>query len=495
MKMKLVGSAVAMAVLMAGCTQAPETSPLTYDLVINQGRVIDPETNTDKIMNIGIKNGVIETLTNDSLSGERIIDADGMIVGPGFIDLHTHSGLPFGALLQIRDGATTALELEAGAYPASDYGNFLRSAPYLNFGASVSHALIRVGVIEGETKGWFMDEDGTLVPEEGYERIATTEEVELMRNIIVEELKAGGLGIGFLLDYMSPAVSDEELRMIFEVAAEHDAVIWAHIRRGVNGDIQPLLDVLDVAVETGAPLHICHINANAMGAIGDWMEVIDNANADGADITMEIFPYTAGSTFISADVFDRDWKTIFDISYEDVQWAETGEYFTEDTWYKMRKERPDGMIIHHYMQEDWLREAMVHPDMIIATDAMPALNANLKSAPNGAGSYTRVLAQYVRDEGVISLNDAFYKSSYLPAKRLEGVAPVFTKKGRVQEGAHADLLIFDIDNINSAASYTDPFVEATGYSYVMIEGEIVLENDELTLNAPGRNLLGTTPAE
>ena len=136
-----------------------------------------------------------------------------------------------------------------------------------------------------------------------------------------EGLDNGPLGIGFVLDYMSPAISDEELRMIFEVAAKNDTVVWAHIRRGMNGDIQPLLDLIPLATELGVKLYICHINANAMGAVGEWLKAIDEANANGADISTEIFPYTVGSTTIRADVFDRDWQTIFGITYEDVQWG------------------------------------------------------------------------------------------------------------------------------------------------------------------------------
>ncbi|WP_413112893.1 amidohydrolase family protein [Thaumasiovibrio sp. DFM-14] len=492
MHFKLAGSA-ALCLALVGCGSVDTVDAVNYDLVINQGRVIDPETKTDQILNIGIKDGTIQTLTTQPLSGEREIDATGKIVGPGFIDLHTHSGLPFGARLQTRDGVTTALELEAGAFPVTEYGNFLRFAPHINYGASVAHYAIRTQVIEGREMPWLVGEEGVMVPGRAFIQQATSEEVEQMRALLIEGIEQGGLGIGLLLDYMTQAVTDEELRMIFEVAAEYEAPIWAHIRRGVNGDIQPLYDVLDLAVETGAPLHFSHINANAMGEVGNWLAVIDEANKNGADVTMEVFPYTAGSTSISADVFDRDWKTVFNISYEDVQWAETGEFFTEETWYQKRQERPDGIIIHHYMKEEWLQEAMQHPKMMIATDAMPSFSAEQRAAPNGAGTYSRLLTNYVRDEKVLTLTEAFAKGSYYPAQRLEGVAPVFSKKGRVQEGAHADLLIFDLDKLSSNATYTDPYQPATGYDYIMIEGQIVVEHDEMTDATPGRPLLGNTP--
>lgn len=479
---------IASSVALAGCGPQAQ-DPTQYDLVIKQGRVIDPASNTDKILNLGIKDGTIVSLSEGKLSGIKELDATGKVVSPGFIDLHTHSPFPFGARLQVKDGVTTALDLEAGAFPLDQYGAFFaeKGAPN-NYGASVGHYAIRIKVIEGNDQPYAVTEYGAMVPGLAFTQQATHEQIEEMRKLLNEGVDQGGLGIGFLLDYMNSAVSEEELRMIFEVAKERNVPVWAHVRRGINGDIQPLLDVLDIAVELKAPLHISHINANAMGNIENWMKAIDDANAKGADVTMEVFPYTAGSTSISADVFSRDWQTIFGITYGDVQWAETGELFTKKSWEEKRKQRPDSMVIHHYMKEEWLRKALVHPEMIVATDAMPALNASVKSAPNGAGSYTRLLAKYVRDEGVISLMDAVAKGSYFPARRLEESAPIFAKKGRIQEGADADILVFDLEKLQSNAKYTDPYLESTGYDYVVVNGQVVIDHDKDTRARPGQHL-------
>jgi N-acyl-D-aspartate/D-glutamate deacylase len=325
-----------------------------------------------------------------------------------------------------------------------------------------------------------------MVPGIAFQKQATDEQIETMRKMIHAGIDDGGMGIGFLLDYMSPAIREEELRMIFSVAKERNVVVWTHIRRGINGDIQPLKDLIRIAAEIGSALHICHINANAMGEIQKWMEVIDEANRKGADISAEIFPYTAGSTSISADVFNRDWQKIFGITYKDVQWAETGEYFTAESWEEKRRTRPDGIIIHHYMKEDWLKIALKHPNMIIATDAMPAMNEEKKAAPNGASSYTRLLAKYVRDEKVLTIEEAFSKGSYYPARRLEKSAPRFANKGRIQKGADADLLIFDIANIKVNASYLEPFKKSSGWDYVIVGGKVVFEHGTDTGARPGQ---------
>ncbi|WP_050604428.1 amidohydrolase family protein [Ruegeria sp. 6PALISEP08] len=456
-----------------------------YDLVIENGRVLDPATGSDRVLNIGIADGEIVTLSDDDLNGKREIDASGHIVAPGFIDLHTHSPFPFGELLQVKDGVTTSLDLEAGAWPVAEYGEFIRGQARANYGSSVGHFAIRIKVIEGKDQPWIVTETGQAVPGAAFSQIATPEQIEEMRTLLQQGLDNGGLGIGFLLDYMSPAISDEELRMIFEVAAENDTVVWAHIRRGINGDIQPLLDLLPLAQELGVKLHICHINANAMGNVGNWLTAIDEANTEGADISAEIFPYTAGSTTIKADVFDRDWQTIFGITYEDVQWAETGEWFTEESWNRIREERPDSSIIHHYMKEEWLTEALQWPDMMVATDAMPTFDSSIKSAPNGAGSYTRLLARFVRELEVFDTMEAFRRGSYLPAARLAEFAPVFEQKGRVKEGADADLVIFKLENLRDNARYTDPFREATGWDYVIVGGEVVVEAGDPTGATPG----------
>lgn len=221
------------------------------------------------------------------------------------------------------------------------------------------------------------------------------------------------------------------------------------------------------------------------------MKAIDQANQDGADVTAEVFPYTAGSTTISADVFNRNWQEVFGITYGDVQWAETGEYFTRETWEEKRKNRPDGMIVHHYMKEDWLKIGLQYPHMMIATDAMPSIKWENKSNPNVAGSFTRLLAKYVRDEKVLSLNDAIAKGSYYPARRLESFAPSFKKKGRIQVGADADLLVYELGNLRDQATYTEPFQESKGWDYVVVGGEIVVVDGKDTGARPGQRLLST----
>ena len=449
---------------------------LVYDLVIHNGRLIDPDSRTDSILNIAINADTIAAISSKKLQGKKMIDAQNLVVAPGFIDLHSHTPTPLGQYFQLKDGVTTALDLEAGAFPQSGYGAFLKKGAHINHGASVGYFAIRIKVIEGKEESYIFSEKGAIHPEIAFTQKATPTQIEEMRKLLNQGLGEGGIGIGLLLDYMSSAVSPEELKMIFEVAAERNAPIWVHIRRGVQGDPAGLEEVIELSQALKAPVHICHLQANAMGAIASWLEKIEAANQNGADISMEMYPYTAGSTSISADVFSRDWQNIFGITYKDVQWSDTGEFLTKATWEKYRKEQPTGAIIHHYGNETWNRIGLQHPQVMIASDAMPVISRDKKVTPRGIGTFSKILAKYVREEKLMTLSEAIAKMSYLPAKRLETIAPRFVKKGRIAIGADADLVVFDLTKIQDNGTYENPYQESTGMEFVFIGGKQVIEN-------------------
>lgn len=143
------------------------------------------------------------------------------------------------------------------------------------------------------------------------------------------------------------------------------------------------------------------------------------------------------------------------------------------------------MIIHHYMKDDWIKTGLKYPTMMVGSDGMPAITMEVKSNPNLTSSFTRLLTYYVRDEKTISINDAIAKASYYPARRLQSFAPAFKNKGRIQEGADADILIFNLENLKVNATYTEPYQASTGWDYVIVNGQIAVEDDKLTNNRAG----------
>ncbi|MGB2419587.1 MAG: amidohydrolase family protein, partial [Luminiphilus sp.] len=434
--------------LLAACGQAPPP----YDVAINNGRVIDPENRLDAVRSIGIRAGKIEAISKTPLEAADVVDASGLVVSPGFINLHSHSVAEPGYRLELLDGVTTVLELEAGGFPIARFGQQLGDAPLTHFGASVGHAWIRMQVVDPDALEELAATGKLDMSGAAFTQIATSAQRQKMERMLETELAAGGLGIGFLLDYMTRAVDEAERDMIFAVAARHGAPVFVHVRRGIDGDPAGLLEVIEAAERYGAAVHICHLNASAMSGVDDWLDKIDAARARGVDVTTEMFPWTSGSAAISSDVFSRNWREIFAIDYTDVQWAETGEWLTEETFQAYRETRPDGQTMHHYIREEWNRLAIQRPHVMVASDAMPLLGYDRKVVPNGAGTSARILGQYVRDEGLLSLSDAIARLSLYPAQRMERIAPAFARKGRVSIGADADIVVFDPRTVAAEAS-------------------------------------------
>ena len=484
--------------LMASMAQAKTITSDVFDTVIEGGRVMDPETNFDGIANIGIRRGKITHISTERLKANRIIDARGLVVSPGFIDIHSHTPTRLGEHLSVLDGITTQLDLEAGSYPPTDYGYQYKAGAQLHYGSSVGHFAIRGLVMDNSTQNYFFSEDGLLsLGGAMWSQPATPAQVNEMREHLRNGLQLGGLGIGVLLDYMTEAVTESELSMIFATAAEYDTPVYVHVRRGMPGDPTGLDEVIALAERHGVATLICHITHSAMGGIGVWLSKIDAANSRGARITTETLSYLAGGTSIAADVFvNRDWRAIFDIDYENVQWVPTGEWLDEKRFLQYQREFPTSSINHHYVKEEWLVEALKWPGMMVSTDALPAFDLEVKTNPNIAGTYAHFLGRYVRDLGVMPLMDGLRRITLLPAQWLSQASSVFETKGRIQVGADADLVIFDSETIAARAEYGDPYQPSVGIAHVLVAGRpVVVNGSQVEGRYPGQHLLTPLDAE
>ena len=481
-----------------------------FNLAINHGRVIDPESGLDAVRHIGIVDGKITTISEQPLEAETVIDATNLVVSPGFIDIHTHSPTPLGQYYQAFDGVTTALELEAGFSPLLEYGSQIKEQPLINYGASAGYIANRIKVKNGlmisdamadptpvGLKGWitalkfFLTDFDTALSASLYEK-ATEDELATLRELLLSNLDNGALGIGLALDYFSDAIEETEMRMIFEVAAERSAPIFIHIRRGVDGDPSGLREVIGLAKTHGASIHICHITHNAISNLELFFDEIKAARVQGVDITTEVLPDNAGSALISSAVFGRDWQTIFNISYEDVEWAATGERFDKAMWDEYYAEHPDGQVIHHYLKEEWTQRAVQEPGVIFASDLLPMQSKDKKVAPRN-GTFSKILARYVREEQLLDLTTALSKMTLLPAQRLEAQAPRFKRKGRIQQAMDADITIFDPQKIQDHATYQNPYQEATGISHVIVNGQAIISDGKQVEGVfPEQRLLSTS---
>jgi N-acyl-D-aspartate/D-glutamate deacylase len=448
----------------------PVSAQETYDIVIQGGRVMDPESGLDAIRDVGIRNGKIVKVSKDSLNGKQIIDASLLVVAPGFIDLHEHGQEPRNYEFQAHDGVTTSLELELGTADVAAWYAQREKKSLINFGVSVGHILARMKVLN--------DPGPSLPTGDAAHRVATPEELSQIESEIARGLNQGALGVGMGINYTEGA-SREEIVEVFRVAARHKAPVYVHARNaGIqhpNNGLAGLEEVIAAAVSTGAPLHFVHITSMGLKITPQLIAMVKGAQAHGLDVTTECYPYTAASTGLESAIFAAGWQERLGIGYPEIQWAETGERLTEQTFNEYRKK--GGVVVIHAIPEEAARAAVSDPIVMIASDGMPITGA--KVHPRGQGTFSRVLGHYVREEKALDLMTALKKMTLMPAQRLEKRAPVFLNKGRIREGADADITIFDPDRVIDKATFEEPLQNSEGIQFVLVNGTVIIRNGEI----------------
>jgi dihydroorotase len=439
---------------------------------------MDPASERDGVANVGVTNGRIAAITTRAITGKDTIDAAGLIVAPGFIDIHDHGQDDENYCYKARDGVTTALEMEVGANPVDSWYKARESKALINFGATSGHIPARMAVMHDT--GAFLPRDNAVT------RAATPGEVAETLNAVRVGLDQHALGIGMGIAYM-PRTSREEILDIFRLSAQRHAPIYVHMRN--PGPVEPgvvdsLQEVIGDAAVTGASLHIVHITSMAFRQTPLALEMIDGAKKRGLDVTTECYPYTAGQTQLESAVFDPGWQERLGISYGDLQWTATGERLTAETFAKYRKQ--GGPVVIHSIPEDMVRLALSHPGVIVASDGWLV---NGKGHPRAAGTYARVLGRYVREQKTLPLMEALRRMTILPAERVG-----LPKKGRLQEGADADITIFDAARVIDKATYDQPAQYSEGIPYVIVNGVPVVRKGQLLSGSfPGSGVRAGAP--
>ena len=483
-----------------------------WDLVLRGGRVIDPESGLDAVRDVAVADGRVVAvgtgLTARAARGD--VDVAGQVVTAGFIDLHSHVGDLGGLRLQALDGVTTALELEAGVTPvAQAYHRAAEQGRPINYGFAASWALARMEAVAGlppdASPGAFM----ARISDPAWQGPAEPAQVSTLLARLADDLAEGALGIGVLLGY-APAASPAEYLRVAGLAADAGMPTFTHARDLIEMVPATLADgaeeIVRAAAETGAHMHYCHVNSTSLRHIDRVLGLVARAQAAGSRVTTEAYPYGSGMTGIGAAFLAPERLAERSLSPSSLTYAPTGERVASAARLReLRQADPGGLAIIDMLREDdpadraLLMRSLTFPGAIVARGAMPLtwtappadplawpLPPTAITHPRTAGTFSRAVRLLAR-EGPLSLAQVLAKCSLDPARLLQDRVPALRRKGRVQPGADADLVIFDPAAITDRASYRHSTRPAAGIRHVLVNGAFVVQDGGIVADArPGR---------
>src|SRR5215471_11709960 len=454
-----------------------------YDIVLEGGRVMDPETNLDAIRNVGIREGKIARISSEPLSGARVIDAGGRIVAPGFIDLHQHGQDLASQRVKAFDGVATALEMEIGVPDVAQFVKSKEGHSPIHFGTTASHVAAR-SLIFGSPLP-----DGTILPKSGpaTDQLATPQQIDRIEQRLRDQFDAGALGLGMGIQY-TPGATRLEVIDMFRTAAERKLPVYTHLRS--LGRIEPgsaieaVEEVIGASAISGAPLHIVHVNSTCLRDTFECLSMIAGARARGLDVTTEAYPYIAGMTAINSALFNPGWKERLGIDYSDLVIPDTGEHLTKERFDELHTSGTQKWVLVFANTQEMVDKTIPNPLIMIASDGA-------EGHPRNAGTYSRVLAQYVREKKVLTLMEALRKMTLMPAQMLERSTSEGRRKGRLQEGADADVVAFDPQTIADRSTFAKPMEPSVGVKYLVVGGTPLIEDGKMVEGVfPGKAIVG-----
>jgi len=444
-------------------------------IVINGGYIIDPANKIASKLNIAIENGKIVEISNKVLEGDRCINAKGQIVAPGFIDCHMHED-PYHieedmfdiSILEcmLKMGITTAIGGNCGVGP-SDIPKYMEAVDRIGIPINLS-LLLPHGTLR------------RLVSLDNKYEPATEDQIKRMRETAEEYLGLGLLGISYGIRYI-PGLNTDELMEISSTCKKDNKIVAAHIRDDAKNVIPALEELISIGQELDIPIQVSHIGSMAAyGQMDEFLSLVDYHSTNGMDISMDCYPYNAFSTGIGQTTYDDGFLERYNIDYDSIEIAE-GKYrglrCTESIFNELRENAPETITIGHVMNEEDVDKAISHPNVMIASDG---LMNNFQGHPRAAGTFPRLISEYVKNKKILSLYEAIEKITYLPAKRF-GI-----NKGTLSINADADIVIFNFDEIKDNSTFDEPALAPDGIKYVIIDGKIVVKDNELIDRHSGR---------
>jgi hypothetical protein len=489
------------------CSYGIQALAADYDLVILGGRVMDPESSLDALRNVGVKNGKITAVTQDAIEGDETIDAKGHVVAPGFIDTHVHIvDHPFGQKLMLRDGVTTPLDLEVGAYPVDRFYDHMKGKSQTNYGATVSTIGIREKVFNPKytsktgivTTDIFAKDEHSFVDMKWSATVPTEKQINQINQMVEEGLKQGALGVGVPVGYMIKGVTSKETAVWQLLAGKYGRATFLHGRfssqQSPTSGILGFEELLANVGVYGGGLMLQHMHQQALGLTGDALQIVDDSRAKGLSVVAEIYPYNFGATIVGADYLNPDnYDPNMGRKYSDIIETATLKPLTKARYDELVKSNPGTSVMFYGAKEEDMLKALSHPGSTVGSDAFPmtvtktgkmALDWDLaydevQGHPRAAGTHSIVL-RMSREKKLMPLMTAIAKMSYLPAKFLEenGVSQM-ASKGRIKVGADADITIFDPKTVKDNSTIKQGALPATGIPYVIVNGTVVVKDSKV----------------